>query len=191
MVSPMRSGGRFCGKEIKGRGGIGLGGLTEEILLFRAAADVAFHRFDLVDELADVLELTVDGGVANVGDGVDVTQRGHDFVANGRGGDFTNVIILQLEDDFLDGFVDDIHGNRALLAGFDNTAEKFVSFEILTPSIALDHGERSLFQGLVGGEAVGAFQTFAATTNRAPVFGHPGVDDFVIMAATSNTSHFS
>lgn len=67
----------FEGREVSGEADHG--GLFEEFALHGVLTGAFLEGLDLLDELADVFELSVDRDVANVGDRIDVVQLVHHF----------------------------------------------------------------------------------------------------------------
>lgn len=79
--------------------------LFEEFALEVVAGGAAGEGLDFCDEFVDVLELAIDGDVADVGDGVDLVEFVHDFGADGGGGDFAEVVFVEFCEDFLYGAI--------------------------------------------------------------------------------------
>jgi hypothetical protein len=149
--------------------GSGRGGL-EEFFLGGVAVRHAFEGFDFVDKLSDVFELTVDGGVADVGDGVDVLEFSHDKRADSLGWNFTDILGVKFIDDIFGGLFDGFDTDGAFFAGFGDAIEEFFTSKVFADAVAFDDAEVAPLEVFVGGEAFSAVVAFAASSDGGAVF---------------------
>ncbi len=174
----------WLGKEI-GRSALG----AEKIRLEDIPERVALEGFDLVDELADILELAVDGCVADEGDLIDLAQLRHDPRADVLAGDFEEAFGLDIDHDFVRRVLEPFDADGAFFAGFEETIEDFVAVELLADAAALDDAEVVALDLLVGGEPEAAFEALAAASDRVAVLGGPGIDHLILLVPAFEASH--
>ena len=79
-----------------------------------------FEIFDLVNELTDVLKMTVNGGVPHVGNRVYQVQLLHHFSSDFARMDLAAIIRFQVLHDVLNRLFERIQTDRTLLARFDD-----------------------------------------------------------------------
>lgn len=99
------------------------------------------------------------------------------------------VVLVEFGEDVIDGTVDHIHRDLAFFAGFDETAEKFFSFDGFAGSVALDDAEFGAFDLFVGGEAGAAFEALATSADRGAVLRRTGIDHLIEEMTTLDTAH--
>ena len=143
----------------------------------------------LIHKGTDVLELTVDGGEADIGDLVHILQFFHDQLTDFGRGDLALHLILESLLNVIGDFFQCSHGNRALLTGLQHTAQQLALIKGLTVSVTLDDHQRQTFHGLIGGEALVALQTLTAAANAAALLGGTGVYDLAFKMGTIGTFH--
>jgi hypothetical protein len=178
-------------RELNGEGGFfrNFGRDVEKFRLVGAAGGAFFHLLDFVDEFAGFLELAVDGGVADVGHGIDGLEFLHGAQPDEAAGHFASGFGAELGDDFVDEAFEGFQFDRTLLAGFGKAAEEFVAVERLGPSAPLEHTEFDLFDLLVGGVAGAAGQALAATTDPLAFLNRARVDDAVAHVSATGATH--
>lgn len=164
-------------------------GSERQAALHRVTRGATGKGLDFGDEFVHVLELAVDGDVADVGDGVDLVELVHDLGADDGGGDLADVVFVKVGEDFFDGAVEAVHGDGALFAGFDEAAHELFAVEGLEGAVAFDDAEFGSFDVFVGGVAVGAVQALPAAAYGGPVLRRAGVEDFVFLGATLDATH--
>jgi len=157
--------------------------------LIGSEGDAAFEGFDFLEEVTDFLKFAVDGGVADVGDGVEHVEAGHDVGAELLGSDLALLEGFEFLEDFLDGALHLVEGDRALLAGFDNAGEELPAVEGFAAAVAFDDSDFIALEDLVGGEAGLAGEAFAAAADAVAFLGKAGVDHFVIEISTLGAAH--
>src|SRR6266568_3206943 len=89
------------------------------------------QAFQLFLEFADVFEVAVDTGEADVGHGVEAFEVVHDQLANFAGGAFALGGIDQKTLGSLDDSFEFARGNGTLFAGAEQAAENFLPVESL------------------------------------------------------------
>ena len=82
-----------------------------------------------------------------------------------------------------------IHRHWPLFAGFDKAPEQLLPVDGFPAPILLYYPELRSFDLLVGRIAIRAIEAFASSSNRRPVLGHPGIDNFVFVGTALNTPH--
>src|SRR5690606_16679201 len=149
----------------------------------------ALHFTDRFDKLADVLEISVHGCKADVGDFVEFFQLGHDQFANEFGRDLALATGQQGFFDTSDHAVDLVGADRAFTQCQRQTAPQFGWVIVATTAIPLDHARHGQLDTLVGGETLVAGQTAATAANRIAFFGYPAVYYLGIDIATEWAFH--
>src|SRR5262249_28334374 len=147
-------------------------------LLFFFRVDQALQ---LGMELADVLEVPVDGGKANVSDFVGLLQPPHDLLAEFGGGALAlrriHHELLYLVDDLFHGG----HRDRAFFTSPQHAGKHFLPLELLPPAVFFHNHVRDFVDALVGGKTLLAFQAFSAAPDRRAFFALARVNYFVIL----------
>ena len=146
---------------------------VEQFGLAFAAGVELFHGVDGFDEFADVLELAVDAGVADVGDWVDGVEFFHDADADGAGIEFAFGVGFEFSDDVVGGLFEGAEGDGAFFAGFDEAFEEFFAAEGFAAAVSFYDDHFHLFDFLVGGESEGAGEAFSASADGGAFTGGP------------------
>lgn len=144
---------------------------------------------DLIDERADVLELTVDRSEADIGDFVDVLEFFHGELADLPGGDFLLEGVLQLGFDVGNGFFDDFDRDRTFLTGAQQAVEQLDAVETLASAVFLDDDQRDGLDDLIGRKAFATLRAFPATTDAFAFVSGAGVDNFAVFTAAVRAFH--
>ena len=122
----------------------------------RTAADA--QALDLVAKRFHVLEAAIDGSEAHVGDLVEMAELVHHELAHESRRDFPFAEAAQAVRDVLDGGIDGIGTDRALLQALHHAATQFLLVEGHAAAILLHHLRQHQFSGLEGGETLTALQ---------------------------------
>ena len=146
---------------------------VEQFGLAFAAGVELLHGMDGIDEFADVLELAVDAGVADVGDWVDGVEFFHDADADGAGIEFAFGVGFEFGDDVVGGLFEGTEGDGAFFAGFDEAFEEFFAAEGFAAAVSFYDDHFHLFDFLVGGETEGAGEAFSASADGGAFTGGP------------------
>lgn len=146
---------------------------VEEFGLAFAAWVELFHGVDGFDEFADVLELAVDAGVADVGDRVYGVEFFHDADADGAGIEFAFGVGFEFGDDVVGGLFEGGERDGAFFAGFDEAFEEFFAAEGFAGTVSFYDDHIHLFDFLVGGESEGAGEAFSASADGCAFTGGP------------------
>ena len=137
-------------------------------------------------EIIESVELTIDGGEAQIGDHVEVTQEREDGFADfvrrhiGDAGGAQLLLNLLSENREL------IIRNRPSLTGFLNARHNLVTGERLNNAGALDDLERGGFEGR---ETLLAVRALAPTPNRGAVVRDARINDARIRVMTERAVH--
>src|SRR5207302_3862886 len=156
-----------------------------------ASLFAAQQLVDLVFDLLQVHEGTVDGGKPDVGDFIEAAQLVHHQLAHlarrnlhlSAGSELS----LDLVHHALDGAGRDFTFGR----GFHQAAEQFLAVEVLAPAILLHDIQRHRLDAFVGGEPLRALQALATPADRLPGVGVPGVDHLEVDMTTIGTLHLT
>src|SRR5258708_6807952 len=140
-------------------------------------------------ELVDVLEIAVDGGKADIGDLVDQLQAFHDALADFRCGAFALRRIHHVLLHFVHNLFHPAHGDGALLAGAQYSGQDLLALKLFPASVFLHHHVGDFVDALVGGEALLAFQAFAAAANRFAFLAFARIDHLVVFEPAKRTFH--
>lgn len=170
-------------------GSRGFGGDVEEFGLVGAAGGALFHLLDFVHEFAGFLELAVDGGVADVGDGIDGLEFFHGAQADETAGDFASGFGAEFGHDFVDEAFEGVEFDRTFFAGFGEAAEEFVAVERFVASAAFEDAKFDLLDGFVGGVAGAAGQALATATNSLTFLNDARVDHSVAHVSATGATH--
>jgi len=141
------------------------------------------------DELTDVIELSVNRNVADVGHGIDVMELVHDLGTNARGRNLMVVILVEFTEDFVDRASDSIHRDFSFFASLHEAAEEFLAIHGFPAAVALDDPEFGPLHLLVGCEAGSAIQALAPPPNRRAIFGRSRIDNFVLLVTALDATH--
>src|SRR5262252_3120878 len=150
---------------------------------------VSLESLDLLDELADVLELAVDRGKPDVGDRIEPLQVVHDHSAELLAADLLLGALVQLGLDLDDNVVDRLHADRPLLARLQDGAAELLAVEGLAAAVALDHVRQHILDVLVGRIPTVALEALAAAPDELPVPAHPRVDDPILRVTAKRALH--
>jgi len=161
----------------------------EQAALHVVASGAAGKRLNFVDELVDVFELSIHRDIADVCDRIDLVKFVHDLGSDHGGRHFAEVIFVKLGEDLLHRTIKSFHGNRSLFACLDEATGELLAIECFAGSIAFYDTQFRAFDLLVRGVAILALQALAATTNRRPVFGDTGIENFVFEVTALNATH--
>ena len=176
-------------REEKNSGGSrGFGGV-EEFGLVGAAGGAFFHLLDFIDEFTGFLELAVDGGVADVGDGIDGLEFFHGAQSDEAAGHFASGFGAELGDDFVDEMLEDFELDGAFFAGFGEAAEKFVAVKGFGAAGALEDAEFDLLDCFVGGVAGAASHALTTAADSLAFLNHARVDHSVAHVSATGATH--
>src|SRR5260370_21255708 len=99
------------------------------------ARELIEHRL----EILGLAEIAIDRGEAHIGDVVELSQRLHDRLADGLGGDFALALAFELTHDLGHDLVDALGLDRALPQRDLHRAHQLVAVKRHPAAVALDH----------------------------------------------------
>ncbi len=152
----------------------------KEIGLEKAVDGCGFERFDDIIEFADVLKLTINGSIADKGNGVDFLEPGHHLRTDHAARKLLEPFGGQFIDDLLDRSFENLERDGAFFAGLNESGKNLLPFERLTCAISLDDEHVAALNLFVGRKTVPAIQAFATSTNRKTILGQSRIDHFII-----------
>src|SRR5215472_8337295 len=146
---------------------------------------LVFFRVDqalqLGMELADVLEVPVDGGKTNIRDLVGLLEPRHDLLAQFGGGALAlrriHHKLLYLVHDLFHGG----HRDRPFFTRPQHPGKDFLPLELLPAAVLFHYHVRDFVDALIGGKPFLAFQAFTAAPNRRAFLALARVNYFVIL----------
>src|SRR6266852_4640085 len=145
--------------------------------------------FELVHELVDILEGTVDRGEAHIRDLVDAMQFVHYGTADERTRDFLAAALRYRRFDSVDYLLNRLHRDRPLLACLLDPGDYLGAVEGLAPVVLLDHHRRRFLDALIRREAPLARRAHSPAADSRAVPRHPRIDDAVATMAAEGASH--
>src|SRR5262245_26669926 len=126
---------------------------------------------------------------ADVGDLVERLQLLHHRRADFGGADLTFGALLQRRFHAVGNGLDGRRTDRPLFAGFEQTANQFLTIEPLPGAVLLDDHVRDLVDALVARETLAAPDALAPAANDLPFFALARIDDLVAQMAAIRTFH--
>ena len=140
-------------------------------------------------EGAQVGELLVHRGEADVGHLVQVPQPAHHQQPQLAGGDLPVPAVARLRLHPVGQLLDGLPRHRPLLAGPQQPADQLFPVERLPAAVLLDDAEGGPLDPLVGGVALAAVQALPAAADGVRLRHVPLVDDPAARAQTVRTAH--
>jgi len=128
------------------------------------------QAFQLFLEFADVFEVAVDGGEADVGYGVEAFEVLHDELADFAGGAFALGGVHEEGLSGVDNFFQLAGGDGAFFAGAEQAAQNFLAVEALAAAVFLDDHVGNLVDALVGGETAGTALALSPAADGVGLF---------------------
>ena len=101
----------------------------------------ATEVFDFADKIAGVAELAIDGGKADIGDFVQLLEGIHDLFADGRGGNFPSVFLLEILNQLICRLINKFRADRPLFAGLDKAHHSLAAVERFVTPVPFDDPE--------------------------------------------------
>jgi hypothetical protein len=95
----------------------------EQTALQRITRGATLEGLDFVDKFTYVIELSVNGNITDVGNGVDRMEFVHDFGTDRRGGDLGQMVFVQIAQNFFHRSIQAIHGDGSFFAGLDQATK--------------------------------------------------------------------
>ena len=157
---------------------------------YQRAGGLAFgeEAVDFTADSAEIVEVQVDNGVADVGDLVELFQAFDDHVTDDAGGDFSAAYALQGGFNLADEAVDVGGRDRALGAGDADAAHELFSIELFARAIRFDYKGNGKNGAFVRTEALVAVVAFTAAADTAvAVVG--GIEDFRFFILAVRATH--
>src|SRR3989304_1392275 len=143
----------------------------------------------LVQDLADVLELPVHGGEADVSHLVELLEVLHHQVPELQARDLLLGPVVEALLDVGHDVVHRLHPHRALLARLEDRGAQLLAVEGLAPAIPLDHHGEHVLDVLVGRVAAAALEALPAAADELSLPPHAGVHHAVLRMAAERALH--
>ncbi len=142
-----------------------------------------------MNELVDVLELSVYGREPYVGNFIDLLETVHYLFSYERTGDFFFIDGLEGLFDLLDQILSALNTYRSLFAGLFESMKDLEPVKGFSPVVLLDNMGQDIFYSLITGKAPLTFQAFAPAANDITVLALSGIDYFIVDMITKWTTH--
>src|SRR3990172_6059087 len=146
-------------------------------------------RSDRLHELVRVLEVAIDGGESHVGHLVQALELRHHELTDLGGGELLVGAVVETLLQLVHDRLEPGHGNRALLAGFEDPAHQFLAVEPLAPAVLFHHSIVDAIYPFIAREPPPAFQTLAAAPYGLAFLSLSLIDDLVRQMAAKRTFH--
>lgn len=166
-----------------------LRGYRKDLLLLGGLFFVPQELFQLVHELLDVFELSVNGGKPDVGHAVELMELLHHLLADLGTSDLPLALLLKVELDPVDDLLEKVHADRSLFAGLFQSVEDLQTVKGFPSTILLDHGRKGFLGPLAGGKAFVTTQAFPAATDRFFILRQTRIDNLAVAMAAKRTLH--
>src|SRR5207237_10159678 len=134
-------------------------------------------------KILDVLAAAVDGCEADIGDLVELVELLHHHLADLSRRNLALTEGEHLTDDPVDGLVDELRRNRALVQGPLKTIAQLADVEIGPRAVGLHDLRQSELDRLVGCEALLTGRAATAAANRVSRLRHARIDHVRVVAA--------
>src|SRR5687768_15231835 len=159
----------------------------------RRGGTILFFRvqqiLELRHELANVAEMPVDGGEANVGNFVELLELLHDERTDFVRADFFFRALLQRALDAIGDRFERRDAHRALFTRLQQARDELLPLEPLPAAVFLHDHIRDFVDPLVAGKPLAAPEAFAPPANHFPFAALARVDDLIPEMSTVRTLH--
>src|SRR6476659_6210328 len=163
-------------------------GRGKKFALLRVRLYASAQCVDGIGKLIDILKTLVHRGVTQLSHLIDAAQLLQHLPANGGRLHFASTR-LELVHDFIHGMLEDNQTDWPLLASLRHTIDQLSTIERFVTAVPLYHSQIGAFYLLVGGKAVRAGETFAATADTRIIARLARIDDFVITRPALGATH--
>src|SRR5579862_2775023 len=140
-------------------------------------------------EILHGLELAVDAGEADIGNGVKGLEFAHDALADGARGNFVFEFLKEVALDVLHGVTKKIDRDRPLAAGDEHGAETFVARKLFSRAAPLYNKKTRPFRTFKRSESSPAAETFATPANRISLPRRSRVQNFLVYKSAKRAAH--
>ena len=140
-------------------------------------------------EGADVLELAVDRGEADIGHLVHLTQAIHHQLSDPGGGHLPIHLVLKGLLNLIGDPLQLAEGHRALLTGAQHTVEQLALVKGLAAAVLFDDHQGQALHRLIGGKALVAGQALPPAADAGPLVRRPGIHHLALQMGTIGTFH--
>ena len=142
---------------------------------------------DDVLKIADGVELLVNAGEADVGDGIDGEEFGEDLVADPGGGRLVFELLEQIPFNSFYACAQNVYTNTTFSACDEHGFEAFVSVELLAAAVPFFDEKSRPFRLFERREPTVAPDALAPPADRLPLSSGPRIEDFLIFVSAEWT----
>jgi hypothetical protein len=147
--------------------------------------------FELVDEVAHILELAIDTRKTDKRDMIEFTQLGHHQFADLRRFYFGFVVVVDLAFDRRNDGFDLVVADRPLPASLGQAVLDLLAIERNPRAVFLHDFDHRIFDAFVRGRAAMAADAFAAAANAVTIVTGARIEHPVVVGFAVRTSHRS
>lgn len=158
-------------------------GSFEEILLEDAPLGAVLQGLNFVDEVADVVEMTIYRCVTHVCDLIQGMKMIHHLGTHNMRRDLPFKVRFQLLDDLVHRALQRLCTDRTLFTRFHHSAQNLLLIKRLAASVSLENSQFRAFDFLVRRESMTALHTLPATADAPAILRQPRVNHLVFETA--------
>ena len=162
----------------------------EKLLLIFHIADAPVEPLQLLNELADVLELVILAGETDVRDLIKVAQARHDLLADNAAGDLALELAVQLILNLIHDPLLGILGDGPLAAGRGDAPKHVLAIEGNVGAVTLDDDEPGgIFDALIGRKPLVTLDALPPTAHDLAALAGAAIDHLVVVVLAEGADH--
>ena len=158
---------------------------------FESGIIFSVHQYfvEFVSEWSYVLEASVNRSKSNICNIVNVLELAHYHLAYLLWVNFIYKLILKILLNLNGDILKLAHGNRALLAGSEQTSNKLGPVKSLPAAVAFNYNDRKCLANLIWRKPPVAAKALSSSSYTASFIRRSGIDDFAVKSAAEWTFH--